>query len=63
MAAYGERAGAALAQLRALESALASDKKPGPDAVYWNLAITFGIRLFEMIGDWSAMAERQLRRR
>ena len=58
--AYHASVSAALGQLRQTEADIDA-ASASPDAPYWKLVVTFGVRLFEVLEEWSATAEAQLR--
>jgi PadR family transcriptional regulator, regulatory protein AphA len=51
----------ALAQLRAVKARLDAQPQTGPDHVYWNLTLEYGLNALEALVDWGERAEASLR--
>jgi PadR family transcriptional regulator, regulatory protein AphA len=50
-----------LAQLRAVKARLDAQPRTGPDHVYWNLTLDYGLNALEALVDWGERAEASLR--
>lgn len=62
VAAYRERITESLEHLRRTARDIDLERPAPSDAIYWKLALDFGIRLFETLAEWSADAEKVLRK-
>jgi PadR family transcriptional regulator, regulatory protein AphA len=51
----------ALGQLRAVKARLDAHPRTGPDHVYWNLTLEYGMDALEALVDWGERAEASLR--
>lgn len=61
ISAYREQVDATLERLREVRREVAASPDAGEDALYWELALDYGIEVFTSLAKWSARAERRLR--
>jgi DNA-binding PadR family transcriptional regulator len=59
--AYRAGVTATLRRLREIRAAIERESPPAPDLDYWDLSLEFGIRVFEALSKWSAIAEARLK--
>jgi DNA-binding PadR family transcriptional regulator len=58
--AYRQGIETQLARLRAVDARVDAEAAESPDRIYWKLVLSFGIRAFEALVEWSEEAEAAL---